>query len=809
MATSNLHLSALPHPLSIENFQKDHNSSGTSTLNFTQAMAKEKQEPRLLYQPNFPPTHHELKPNLEETQQIHAHLIKTHFTCSYQIPFTALQYYYSDVALHSFLVTSYIKNSSPKNAVKIYADMRKMDAEVDNFTIPSVLKACCLIGLPLQGEEIHGFVVKNGLVGDVFVCNALIQLYGECRSLAAARMFFDKMANKDDVSWSTMIRNYCRSGMLDEALDILRKMHAMGVKLSEVAMISMVNVFADFADLKLQKAMHAYVVRNRSYGNSVVPLTTALIDMYAKCANLVYARRLFDRLSGVGIVSWTAMIAGYIHCSDLNEGGRVFLQMLQEGMFPNDITMVSLIKACGSTRALELGKRLHAFTLRNGFSISLVLATALIDMYGKCGDVISARSIFDSIKSKDLMMWSAMISAYTQAQRIDQAFDIFVQMTDHGIRPNSVTMVSLLSLCAKNGALGVGKWVHAYIAKQGIESDLILKTSLVDMYAKFGDIDAAHQLFMEATDRDILMWNAMISGFAMHGHGEAALAIFAQMERLGILPNDITFIGALHACSHAGLVLQGKKLFQEMVDRFGLVPKVEHYGCMVDLLGRAGLLDEARELISSMPMRPNRVVLGSLLAACKLHKNIKLGEWAAKQFLSMEPQNCGYNVLLSNIHAAANRWGDVADIRRAMKDEGIRKEPGISSLEVNGSVHDFITGDKSLPEAGKIYDMVAEMREKLEDAGYTPDTSAVLLNIEEEAKETALNYHSEKLAMAFGLISTAPGVPIRIMKNLRICDDCHTASKLLSKIYGRTIIIRDRIRFHHFEEGSCSCCDYW
>ncbi|KAF7810954.1 pentatricopeptide repeat-containing protein [Senna tora] len=691
--------------------------------------------------------------------------------------------------------------------------MRKTDIEVDNFIIPSVLKACCLISSILLGEEIHGFVVKSGFNSDVFVCNALIQMYSECGdSLKPARQLFDKMDKRDVVSWSTMIRSYSKNGLRDEALNLLREMYGKGFKPSEAAVISMVNVFSDPSDLKYGKAMHAYVLRNlQKYDEKFnVPLATALIDMYTKCTNLTYAKRLFSGLmSEAGIVSWTAIVAGCIHCNDLNEGVRLFVRMLEEGLFPNEITMLSFFKECGFIRALELGKCLHCFTLRNGFIITLVLANALIDMYGKCGDFRSARSVFDSITNKDITMWSTMISAYEQANCIDQAFHTFVQMTSCGMRPNEVTMSTLLSLCAKAGALDMGKWVHAYIDKQGIKVDMILKTSLVDMYAKCGDINAAHRLFIDATDRDILMWNAMISGFAMHGYGEAALELFTEMEREGVVPNDTTFVGALHACSHAGLVLEGKKLFQKMVHIYKLVPKVQHYGCMVDLLGRAGLLDEAQELISHMPMRPNMAVLGSLLAACKVHKNVKLGEWAAKQFLSLEPQKFGYNVLMSNIYAAANRWDDVAIIRRGMKDVGIRKEPGITSIEVNGSVHDFVMGDKTHPEKLKIYDMIDEMRKKLEDAGYTPHTSSVLKNIDVEEKETALNYHSEKLAMAFGLISTAPGVPIRIVKNLRICDDCHSATKLLSKIYGREIVVRDRNRFHHFKEGSCSCLEYW
>uniref|UniRef100_A0A6M2F5D7 DYW domain-containing protein n=1 Tax=Populus davidiana TaxID=266767 RepID=A0A6M2F5D7_9ROSI len=756
--------------------------------------------------PSFTPNNHLC---LDQTQQLHAHIIRTHFHHAQQVSFSPFESHLSHAARHNLLITSYIKNNKPRYALNTYTYMRKLDIEVDSFIIPSALKACSQISVAQMGKEIHGFSVKNGLVSDVFVVNALMQLYSECGGLVSARLLFDKMSERDVVSWSTMIRAYSRNKLFKEGLKLIENMHFSNVKPSEVAMISMVNLFSDLENGEMGKAMHGYVIRNSNSEKMVVPLTTCLIDMYAKCGNLDAAITLFDGFSQRSIVSWTAMIAGYIRCNALEEGERLFVRMIEENVFPNDITMLSLIISCGFVGAVQLGKRLHAYILRNEFGMSLALATALVDMYGKCGEIRSARAIFDSMKNKDVMTWTAMISAYAQANCIDYAFQLFVQMRDNGVRPNELTMVSLLSLCAENGALDMGKWFHAYIDKQGVEVDVILKTALIDMYAKCGDISGAQRLFSEAIDRDICTWNVMMAGYGMHGYGEKALKLFTEMETLGVKPNDITFIGALHACSHAGLVVEGKGLFEKMIHDFGLVPKVEHYGCMVDLLGRAGLLDEAYKMIESMPVKPNIAIWGAMLAACKIHKNSYMGELAARELLALEPQNCGCKVLISNIYAAANRWNDVAGMRKAVKDTGIKKEPGMSSIEVNGLVHDFIMGDTAHPLIEKISEMLAEMSKKLKEAGYLPDTSVVLHNIDEEEKETALNYHSEKLAMAFGLISTAPGTPIRVVKNLRICDDCHTVTKLLSKIYKRVIIVRDRNRFHHFREGSCSCGGYW
>ncbi|KAG5232671.1 pentatricopeptide repeat-containing protein [Salix suchowensis] len=686
-----------------------------STLTKTQTPQKPSPQHQNQHQkyPSFTPNNHLC---LDQTKQLHAHIIRTHFNHAQQVSFSPFESHLSFEARY---------------ALNTYTYMRKFDVEVDSFIIPSVLKACSQVSVAQVGKEIHGFCIKNGFVSDVFVVNALMQTYTECNSIVSARLLFDKMSERDVVSWSTMIRAY----------------------------------------------------------NA--------------------ARTLFDGFSQRSIVSWTAMIAGYIRCNDLEEGERLFVRMIEEKVFPNDITLLSLIIPCGFVGAVQLGKRLHAYILRNGFGMNLALATSLVDMYGKCGDIRSARAIFDSMKNKDVMTWTAMISAYAQDNCIDHALQLFVQMRDCGVRPNELTMVSLLSLCAENGALDMGKWFHAYIDKQGVEVDLILKTALIDMYAKCGDISVAQRLFSEAIDRDICTWNAMMTGYGMHGYGEKALKLLTEMETLGVKPNDITFIGALHACSHAGLVVEGKGIFEKMIHDFGLVPKVEHYGCMVDLLGRAGLLDEAHKMIESMPVKPNIAIWGALLAACKIHKNSNMGELAARELLALEPQNCSYKVLMSNIYAAANRWNDVAGLRKAVKDTGIKKEPGMSSIEVNGLVHDFKMGDTAHPLIEKISEMLAEMIKKLKEAGYLPDTSVILHNIDEEEKETALNYHSEKLAMAFGLISTAPGTPIRVVKNLRICEDCHTATKLLSKIYKRVIIVRDRNRFHHFREGSCSCGDYW
>lgn len=636
-----------------------------------------------------------------------------------------------------------------------------------------------------------------------------MQMYVDCESLGSAVKLFDEIPERDVVSWSTMIRNYAWCKMFNKAIDLVREMLLSDIRPTEVAIINMLNLFADVGDLRKGRPVHTYLLKNNVKEAPSVNATTALIDMYVKCGSISAARRVFDRMTEKSTASWAAIIAGCIRCKDLGTAMNLFVEMHHNYVIPNEITMLSLVIECASTGALELGKWLHGYILRHGFKISVVLGTALVDMYCKCRDLRSARAVFDCMKQKDIAMWTAMVAGYAHTNCFREAFDLFTQMKDSNIKSNEVTMVNLLSLCSEAGALDRGRWIHAYIDRHGIEKDVVLTTALVDMYVKCGDVSAAYAVFNQTTERDVCMWNAMINGLAMNGYGDETLSLFMDTEKLGVRPNDVTFIGILRACSHSGLIEEGKKFFNCMEHGYGLVPKVEHYGCMVDLLGRAGNLDEAHELICRMPCEPNLIVWGALLAACKVHKNPKLGEVAAKQLLKLEPQNSGYNILLSNIYAIDRRWNEVAEVRKSMKDTGIRKVPGISSIELNGIVHEFVMGDASHPQYEKIQAMVSEMQGKLKLAGHVADTSSVFLNINEEEKETVLNYHSEKLAMAFGLISTPPGTPIRIVKNLRVCDDCHASTKLLSQIYGRVIVVRDRNRFHRFCKGSCSCKDYW
>ncbi|KAF9614679.1 hypothetical protein IFM89_019807 [Coptis chinensis] len=424
-------------------------------------------------------------------------------------------------------------------------------------------------------------------------------------------------------------------------------------------------------------------------------------------------------------------------------------------------------------------------------------------------DMELARKLFDEMPERSVRSWTAMIAGYVQCGNPKEAIRMFTDMEAAGGKPNEVTVVAVLAACADLGALDLGRRVHEYLNQCGFGRNVRVCNTLIDMYIKCGCLEIARDVFYEMKERTVVSWSAMIGGYAMHGQAEEALKLFSKMSRIGIRPNGVTFIGLLHACSHMGLVDEGRGFFSSMTKDYEIIPQIEHYGCMVDLLSRSGLLQEAHEFIKNMPIKANGVVWGALLGGCKVHKNVELAEEAIKHLLVLDPLNDGYYVVLSNVYADAERWEDAARVRMLMRDQGVKKTPGWSSITVDNVVHEFVAGDATHPQAEEIYRKWQELLEQMKQRGYVPDTKVVLLDMDEDKKEHVLYRHSEKLAVSFGLMNTPPGTPIRIMKNLRVCEDCHAALKLISDIVNREIVVRDRNRFHCFKDGSCSCRDYW
>ncbi|KAK6265181.1 hypothetical protein QUC31_016018 [Theobroma cacao] len=556
--------------------------------------------------------------------------------------------------------------------------------------------------------------------------------------------------------------------------------------------------------------------------------------------HLDYGLHLFDTLPHPDAFIYNTLIRGYLQRQQPTHCILFYLQMLQHSVFPNKFTFPCLIRACSLANAIEQGSQIHAHVFKFGFAADTFCLNNLIHMYVNFQALEKARKVFEMMPTRDVVSWTTLISGYAQLGLVDEAFEIFELMQERNsvswnamiaayvqsnrfheafalfnrMRAEKVVLdkfvaASMLSACTGLGALEQGKWIHGYIQDSRIELDAKLATTIIDMYCKCGCLEKAYETFKGLTCRGISSWNCMIGGFAMHGKGEAAIALFKEMEKEGVAPDNITFVNILSACAHSGLVEEGRYYFHYMTEVHAIERRMEHYGCMVDLLGRAGLLDDAKKLIDQMPMSPDVGVLGALFGACRIHGNIELGEQIGKRVIELEPENSGRYVLLANLYANTGRWEDVANVRRMMNDRGVKKVPGFSVIELEGVVNEFIAGGRAHSETKEIYSKVDEMLECIRSVGYVPDTEGVVHDLDEEERENPLYYHSEKLAIALGLLKTKTGETFRITKNLRVCRDCHHASKLISKVFDREIIVRDRNRFHHFKDGECSCKDYW
>ncbi|KVI06305.1 Pentatricopeptide repeat-containing protein [Cynara cardunculus var. scolymus] len=553
--------------------------------------------------------------------------------------------------------------------------------------------------------------------------------------------------------------------------------------------------------------IHAHLIKTRFISSPSVAenfLEAAAIILHHQPMD--YALSVFEKSNEPNSSAYNIMIRGLILKNFPHEAVLMFKKMNENSVQPDEFTVLT---ACGRVGALELGEWIKEYIEANRLKGNATLVTALIDMYAKCGQVDTARSLFDQMSRRDVVAWSAMISGYNQASRCKEALSLFHDMQKANVEPNEVTMVSVLSSCAELGALATGKWVHFYIKKKKLTLTVTLGTALLVFYAKCGSIENLIEVFEQMPRKNVLSWTVLIQGLANNGQGNRALKYFDLMLAERIEPNDVTFIGVLCACSHAGLVDKGRGLFVSMNRDFEIEPRIEHYGCMVDILGRAGLLDEAYQFIQNMPMKPNAVIWRTLLASCKVHKSVRIGEESLKQIMSLEPVHSGDYLLLSSIYASVGRSEDALRVMGEMKKNGIKKSPGCSSIEVDGLIHELFAEETAHPESEKIYAATEKMMKQIKLAGYVPNTAEARLEADEYDKEASLSHHSEKLAIAFALIKTFPGTPIRISKNLRVCTDCHEAIKIISKVYDREIIVRDRTRFHHFKDGSCSCNDYW
>lgn len=676
----------------------------------------------------------------------------------------------------------------------------------DQYTYAFAVSAASDLKSERLGILLHANAIVDGLGFNLFVGSAVVDLYFKFPRVEMARKVFDLMPERDTVLWNMMVSGLVKNCYFGDSIGVFRDMVKGGVELDSTTVATVLPAAAELQELEVGMGIQCLALKV-GFERDVFVIT-GLVSLYSKCGDIGKARWLFGQIGQPDLISYNAIISGYTCNGETESSVMLFGELLFSGQKVNSSTLVGLIPVFSPFGHLQLTHCIHGFCVKSGVVSHASVSTALTTVYSRVNEIELARRLFDETPEKSLASWNAMISGYTKNGLTEMAISLFRDMMLE-FRPNPVTVTSILSACAQLGALSLGKWVHGLIKSENLESNIYVSTALIDMYAKCGSIVEAQRLFDLVKDKNLVTWNAMIFGYGLHGHGNEALKLFNEMLHSGVSPTGVTFLSVLYACSHAGLVRKGNDIFHSMVHDYGVRPLPEHYACMVDILGRAGQLNEALKFIEKMPVEPGPAIWGTLLGACMIHKDTNLARVASERLFELEPENVGYHVLLSNIYSADRSFLKAASVRQVVKKRKLAKTPGCTLIEVGETAHVFTSGDRSHPQATAIYKMLEKLTGKMREAGFQPQTVTALHDVEEEEKELMVNVHSEKLAIAFGLIVTEPGTEIRIIKNLRVCLDCHSATKFISKVTERIIVVRDANRFHHFKDGICSCGDYW
>ncbi|KAL3625292.1 hypothetical protein CASFOL_030746 [Castilleja foliolosa] len=709
-----------------------------------------------------------------------------------------------NVVTYTSLLAGYAHKGMIENVLEVFGTMRLEGIEPNPFTFASVLGALAEERDVKVGAQLHSMAIKNGLDSTRVIGNSLVSLYLKSGLTKEAKNVFDVTEYKDSVSWNGMISGLVGNGLGSEALGTFYKMRLEGVNFTETTFVTVLKLCSDLRELGLAKQVHGHIIKN-GFGN-FANIRTALMVCYMKNREMDDAIGIFSVAKDQSVVTWTGMICGYLRNGTVAEAVELFIKMRKNGVKPNHYTYSTVLSAFRSDSFLQV----HADIIKNNYESSSSVGTALLDTYIKMGKLNDASKVFNQIDEKDIIAWSAMLVGYAQDEDIERAVTFFNQLVKKGVEPNEFTFSSIINACASSSAgAEQGKLFHACLIKSGYNNFMIVSSALLTMYSKKGDIGSANRMFESQSERDLVSWNSMISGYAQHGYVEKALKVFNEMLERTLQMDEITFIGVISACTHAGFVNEGEKYYNMMVSDLGISPTMEIYSCMVDLYSRAGMLDRAMGVITEMPFPAGATVWRTLLAASRVHRNLELGKFAAEKLILCQPNDSSAYVLLANLYAVSGDWQERSKVRKLMEERRVKKETGYSWIGVRNKTYAFVAGDVSHDFSDRVYAKLGELSVRLRDEGYKADTSYVLHDIEEEQKEAMLGRHSERLAIAFGLISIPKGLPIRVIKNLRVCGDCHTVIKMISKIEGREIVVRDSNRFHHFSGGSCSCGDYW
>ncbi|XP_072978380.1 pentatricopeptide repeat-containing protein At1g06140, mitochondrial-like [Typha angustifolia] len=641
--------------------------------------------------------------------QIHSHLITTglinhqsillnlfhHFVSKPSLLDHATQLFdqvpQPDAAAWRAIIRRYASGEDPTRSLYYFRNLQWREKvqspspSLDSFTFASAIKACGRLTAIREGKSIHCRVLRCGSESVANVCNTLIHFYSISGCLDSGCHLFDISPCRNIVTVNCLLSGFLKRHHFHKAVNLFNQLLDSSTSLGEqvrpngVTLMILISGCTESGDLYFGKSVHAYYCK--FMGCSGVPVDNSLIDMYASFGCIDDAEILFHCMPEKDLVSWNSLIDGYVKNGKADKAISLFEEMRSRGLEGDKATLVSLISACIQSKNLHVGKWVHAHVRRRGNSIPIPLATALINMYSKCGLLEIAREIFNEMSFRNIVSWNSMILAYVENRLFDEALNLFEQLQIENLTPDDVTMLALISACQNIGSLDLGDRIFSYIQRSGLERNTVLCNSVIDMYAKFGCIDKARHIFNEMPERDVVSWTSIIVGYANNGEGRKALDLFHQMRAIGIKPNHITFVGVLSACDHAGLVDDGVNMYTMMFHDYGIKPEIEHCGCMIDMFARAGLLEEACTFVADMPVEPNAVVWRMLIGACRVHRKISLGENIVDRLIKLkrltDPED---SVISSNTFAEAERWDDVLLARKQVGAKGLCRTPGLTSM---------------------------------------------------------------------------------------------------------------------------------
>ncbi|XAR50765.1 hypothetical protein NMG60_11005187 [Bertholletia excelsa] len=629
-----------------------------------------------------------------------------------------------DGVLWNVMLNGYVKFGDSDNVIGLFREMRYSGTWPNSVTFACVLSVCASGQMIKLGTQFHGLVVRCGLETDPPVANTLITMYAKCRCLSDAHSLFDDLPCTDSVTWNGMIGGYVQNGFMCEGLNFFREMISAGFKPDSITFVSLLPSISESENLYHGKEIHGYILRHGVSWD--VFLKSALIDVYFKCRDVEMASNLFLHSTMIDIVICSVMISGYVLNGMNFNALAIFRRLLCVKMRPNAVTLASVLPACAGLVALRLGKELHGYILKNGLEQRCYVGSAVLDMYAKCGRLDLAHQIFTRMSEKDAVCWNSLITSCSQNGKPEDAIQLFQQMGTVGVKYDCVSISAVLSACANLPALHYGKEIHGFMIKSTLTSDLFAQSVLIDMYAKSGHLNLASRVFNRMQEKNEVSWNSIIAAYGNHGCLNDALELFHKMMDEGFQPDHVTFLALISAYGHAGLVDEGNYFFRRMTEEFGITARMEHYACSVDLFARAGRLNEAFEIIRTMPFDPDASIWGTLLGACRVHGNVELAELASEHLFELDPQNSGYYVLLSNLQADAGKWDSVLKTRSMMRKRKVQKIPGYSWIEVNNSTHMFVAADTSHEKSAEIYLFLNSLLLELRKEGYVPQPSIAM-----------------------------------------------------------------------------------